>query len=186
MSGNFSKSPADAPILFLLALINGAVLEAGMVQDSRWYSLLYITVPIFVWMLLRYLLRNNGRKRRRRYKELLERFSGQAARQGLRFSSEERLQNGMLGLDARKGKLFVCQRYGTYGFQSRVFSLQDIESCSVRTEGVLRLHLRRKRPFDLAFYRPFDSSGNAASPLAPRWARLLQQLLRREPVETSI
>ncbi|TCZ68385.1 hypothetical protein [Flaviaesturariibacter aridisoli] len=178
MSGNFSKNPVDASVLLLLALANGAVLEAGLVQDPRWYSLLYLTLPLFALLLCQRLF--TGR-RKRRQQELLDRFSHQAARHGLRFSCQERLRDGMLGLDARKGRLFACERNDNGSFKAQVLPLHDIEACALRSEHILRLHFRSPQPpVDLVFHP--GAAGTAGTQRAGRWARLLGQLLRRGPV----
>ncbi|RYY41646.1 MAG: hypothetical protein EOO08_00500 [Chitinophagaceae bacterium] len=185
MSGNFTKYRPDGPALLLLALATGAALEAGLVSDSRWYALLYVTIPLIVILLVRRVLLDKARRRRRRHKQLLDHFTRQAERHGLRLSCQERLRDGMIGLDARSGKLFVCQRHQTLGFQARLLSLPTIAACSARNGQVLRLHfLRRRRPIDLVFPSP-RVEGSATLPLAHSWAQLLRQLLPSRPAAAS-
>ena len=182
MSGNLLNKPVDGAVLLLLALVNGVVLEAGLVQGSRWYVLLYLTVPLFLLLLVQRLWAQHAERRRRRQRELLHCFCQQATSQGLSFSSQEQLQNGMLGLDARRGSLLAVQRTATGRFQGRVVPLRAIDSCSVPEAQVLRLHLRHEqRPIDLVFADGNKGSYAQAGQKAWRWARLLGQLLRRPP-----
>ncbi|TCJ12097.1 hypothetical protein EPD60_16215 [Flaviaesturariibacter flavus] len=48
MSRNWKEVSVPGTVTLMLALVNGAVLAAGLTGGPAWYQLLYISVPVFI------------------------------------------------------------------------------------------------------------------------------------------
>ena len=72
----------------------------------------------------------NNKARKKTTTELLNHFSRMGTENNLSFSSQEILQNGMIGLDGVKRKLLVVKRIDEDNYDSLVLDLNEVKTCS--------------------------------------------------------
>ena len=74
----------------------------------------------------------NNRDRKKITLELLERFSKLAMQNELSFSSQEVLDNALLGLDGIQRKVLFISRTGSFRYESVLIDLNEMKACSVK------------------------------------------------------
>ncbi len=74
----------------------------------------------------------NNRDRKKITLELLDRFSRLAMKNNLSFSSQDILENALIGLDGIQRKVLFISRTGEEKYDSIVIDLNSVKSCSVR------------------------------------------------------
>lgn len=92
-------------------------------------AIIIISVLVFIVALLVVL---NNRDRKKVTLELLERFSRLAMQHNLSFSSQEILENAIIGVDGIQRKVLFISRSGSEKYESILVDLHDVKSCSVR------------------------------------------------------
>lgn len=48
MRRNQNKTSVGGAMVLLIALLNAIVLEQAVTQDEKWYSMLFVTIPLFL------------------------------------------------------------------------------------------------------------------------------------------
>jgi hypothetical protein len=137
--------------------------------------------------------------RRKRRKGLLRRLSRLGSQHALRFSSQERLKQYLIGLDGIGRRLLVL-RHNAMGniLHWQVVDLQDVTRCSVQTQfsncdtRLERIALRFERvglsPCDVVFYQHAVNDPYEASELEQRarhWEVMLTKMLKRATRKTA-
>jgi hypothetical protein len=137
--------------------------------------------------------------RRKRRKGLLRRLSRLGSQHALRFSSQERLKQYLLGLDGIGRRLLVL-RHDDMGnmLHWQVIDLQDVNRCSVQTQygsyesRLQRIALRFERvglPLcDIVFYQHAVNDPHEAPELEQRarhWEVMLTKMLKRTGRKTA-
>jgi len=138
--------------------------------------------------------------RRKRRKKLMRRLSRLGSEHALRFSSQERLKDYLIGLDGIGRRLLVL-RHDDRGdiLHWQVIDLHEVSRCQVRKEysndadkELKRIMLQFERiglrPAEIIFYRQGYNDPHEAEELAQRarhWEVMLTKMLEKTAKQTA-
>ena len=95
-------------------------------------AIVAVIVVFVVALIVVLLVVLNNRDRKKITLELLDRFSRLAVENNLSFSSQEILENALIGLDGIQRRVLFISRTGVDEYASVLIDLNEMKSCSVR------------------------------------------------------
>ncbi len=142
----------------------------------------------------------NNKHRKKAVYELLNRFSKLGTENNLSFSSQEILENCIIGLDGVQRKLLILKKIDSDGYDSIILDLNEVKNCSKKKiyrrvnigtskkerfenhidKIVLELDfIDNRQSVQILFFEPITNHILAMSELeqkAKKWERILSQI----------
>ena len=142
----------------------------------------------------------NNKHRQKTASELLDHFSKLGTENTLSFSSQEILENCMIGLDGKQKKLLILNKNDNVGYVSSLVDLNEVKNCSKRNIytrvniGTIKKErfenhidkivldidfIDNRQPVQIVFFAPITNHVFAMSELeekAKKWERILSQI----------
>jgi len=143
----------------------------------------------------------NNKQRKKTGTELLNHFSKLATENNLSFSSQEILENCIIGLDGVQRKLLILKKIDKDGYDSILLDLNEVKTCSQKKiytrinigtskKEKFENHLDKivlefdfidnRQPVQILFYEPITNHLFAMSELehkAKKWETILSQIV---------
>jgi len=171
--------------------------------------LVAVIIISFIAAIVLVLVAINNRDRKQTTLELLSRFSDRAMESNLSFSSQELLENTLMGLDGIQRKLLVIKKFRADKYESLLIDLNEVKRCrkiqvynsvSVgdgKKENIQNQlekivlefeYLDGRTPTEIVFFEPLNNHILTMSELsekAKKWEGIISKLLPGELKKTG-
>jgi hypothetical protein len=164
---------------------------------------------LFIATVVLMLIWINNRKRKKTTLALLNQFTGKAMESNLSFSSQEILDEALIGLDGIQRKLLVIKKTGDDKYDTQLIDLKEVRKCSrrkiyqsIKVEDGKKAGLQSeiekivlefeyfngRSPTQIIFFEPVNLHILAMPELdekAKKWEGILSQLISTEQRKTA-
>ncbi len=93
------------------------------------FSVIIVLFVVFLFVGFTYI---NNKQRKKAVNMLLEELSKSGAENNLTFSSQELLNDAIIGFDAMRLKLLILQKDGEDAYKLKIVDLESVRNCSVK------------------------------------------------------